>query len=607
MESPTAVRSGPKLLVGIDYGTTFSGLCFALSTASDFKDVKPWTAWPGGPSENDEHLKKAPSRIAYAEENEDLDHDAWGYEVEPGMVSYAWTKLLLDQAARPTEYDDPDLMKAADTGLMRLPPGKRAKDVVTDYMKGMYRMFTRALKNAGMLVEDEIALPMPIEYWVTVPAIWSEEAKWAIRDAAMDAGFGTRPGDTINLIAEPEAAAHLALKDSIRHVDDLVKEKTGVLVCDCGGGTVDITTYVVEKVAPTLKLREACVGVGGKCGGTYIDRNLHKLMTTRFGTAFTSLPPERTGPGSTFMQQFESKKRSFSSTAPSKRPAKLRLIMPELVRKEEDVIGYDKTYGEILLSHEDMKYCFDPVIDLIIDLVNSQVNAVRKQGIPPIETIVLVGGLGESPYVREKLFIWSKEGDMRLTTPWSGGWSATVCGAVLRGLEGSIVEKKFCRRHYGHSLSKKYDPLTDSKYNATKRRVWTDSFREQEMLSGYMCWEMAKGDQIDEETEIVSNFSLHFSEEDRRTVEHELYSCSLDSPPDSIDHERVEMVGTVKGSFADVDLSKLECKTDKAGKKHYQINLILIIQLGAKEGTLLCKLLMKGREIGKTTISFSYR
>jgi hypothetical protein len=50
---------------------------------------------------------------------------------------------------------------------------------------------------------------------------------------------------------------------------------------------------------------------GGKCGATYIDRNLHTLMTQRFGTSFTKLDAKKTGPGSKFMQSFERVKRDF--------------------------------------------------------------------------------------------------------------------------------------------------------------------------------------------------------------------------------------------------------------------------------------------------------
>jgi hypothetical protein len=71
-------------------------------------------------------------------------------------------------------------------------------------------------------------------------------------------------------------------------------------------------------------------------------------------------------------------------------------------------------------------------------------------------------------------------------------WSAIVCGAVLRGLEGSIVPFKLCRRHYGHEMSKTYNPLTDWNYDANKRTLWTDAFDGKEMLSGAMVWEMAK-------------------------------------------------------------------------------------------------------------------
>jgi hypothetical protein len=163
------------------------------------------------------------------------------------MISYSWTKLLLDKSALASEYDDPDLNKAAANGLMRLPRGKTAVNVVTDYMKGMHRMFNQAIKEVGLLAEDGLTLPMPMEFWLTVPATWTEEAKYATRSAALKAGFANRPGDNIYLIPEPEAATHLALKDSIHNVSDLVKKGTGVLVCDCGGGTV-VSTLVFDQL-----------------------------------------------------------------------------------------------------------------------------------------------------------------------------------------------------------------------------------------------------------------------------------------------------------------------------------------------------------------------
>ncbi len=191
-----------------------------MSNAADLLDVRPWTLWPGSETDNNEHLQKAPSRIAYASENSDLDADAWGYEVEPGMKCYSWTKLLLDSSALPSEYDDPDLRNSAAPGLMALPPNKKAVDVVTDFMKGMNRMFKQAITEH---MDKDGDLPMPVELWLTVPATWSEEAKWATRSAAIAAGFADRPGDEINLISEPEAAAYLALKSKLNDESDLVR------------------------------------------------------------------------------------------------------------------------------------------------------------------------------------------------------------------------------------------------------------------------------------------------------------------------------------------------------------------------------------------------
>lgn len=196
-----------------------AGLSFALSNAADFKDIHPWTKYPGSATHSAEHCAKAPSWVAFKDENPELDENAWGYQIEPGMKTYAWTKLLLDDQALPTEYDDPDLNKAAGDGLMRLPVGRTAKDTVTEYLRGMHSMYTKAVIE--IIGEDKLE-DLPVDFWLTVPATWTERAKLITRAAAIDAGFASRPIDRLSLIPEPEAAAHLALKSSIHHVEDLI-------------------------------------------------------------------------------------------------------------------------------------------------------------------------------------------------------------------------------------------------------------------------------------------------------------------------------------------------------------------------------------------------
>lgn len=149
----------------------------------------------------------------------------------------------------------------------------------------------------------------PFEFWFTVPAIWSDAAKAATRNAACEAGFGSRRGDEIYMVPEPEAAAIATIKYLAE--DDNVQPGDGILVCDCGGGTVDITTYTIISIQPMLDLEELLVGTGGKCGSTYIDRLFLDWMSEKFGAAFDDLPAKKKGPGSKFMQDFERQKFEF--------------------------------------------------------------------------------------------------------------------------------------------------------------------------------------------------------------------------------------------------------------------------------------------------------
>jgi molecular chaperone DnaK (HSP70) len=251
---------------------------------------------------------KTPSRLAYASENANIgSENQWGYQVTAKMKSYCWTKLLLDSKAPITEYDDPDLQKAQGGGLLRLPEQCTATEVCADYLREIYNYtldyITRRLGDAFLAVT-------PLEFWFTVPAIWSHQAKYATLTAARRAGFGSRQVDNIYLIPEPEAAAVATLSSWSHHGDVVVKCGDGVMICDCGGGTVDITTYVVTNMNP-LQFDEAIAGIGGKCGSTYIDRNFHVWMSSQFGSAFECLGQDKTGVGSRFMKDFESSKWDF--------------------------------------------------------------------------------------------------------------------------------------------------------------------------------------------------------------------------------------------------------------------------------------------------------
>lgn len=172
---------------------------------SNIDDIIVIMDWPygGGP------VAKTPTRIAYASENPRLPKNKWGFDVDPKLISYSWTKLLLDNNARAGEHDDPALSDLVGPGTLKLPDFRDAAGVCEDFLREVYTFVSNKLKKR--FTEDTMQ-STPMQCWITLPAIWSDEAKDATLAAAKRAGFASKAGDEIFTISEPEAAAIATLK-----------------------------------------------------------------------------------------------------------------------------------------------------------------------------------------------------------------------------------------------------------------------------------------------------------------------------------------------------------------------------------------------------------
>jgi hypothetical protein len=173
---------------------------YVTTDKRDIDDIVTISTWPGEPRTT----WKTPTRIAYKQENVKLSSNKWGFEVHPKLISYSWTKLLLDKNAIAGEFDDPALSNMTGQGMMKVPGFRDASGVCEDFLHEVYEYVSSRLRRQ---MTDLTYENTPMECWVTLPAIWSEEAKVATLEAARKAGFGNRPEDEIFTIAEPEAAA----------------------------------------------------------------------------------------------------------------------------------------------------------------------------------------------------------------------------------------------------------------------------------------------------------------------------------------------------------------------------------------------------------------
>ncbi|KAK3897524.1 hypothetical protein C8A05DRAFT_19735 [Staphylotrichum tortipilum] len=566
-----------KIILGVDYGTTFTGVSYVTSDKTSIDDIDVIRTWPGDgrPVEGN---WKTPTIIAYTTENRGATRNHWGYEVRRGMMSCSWTKLLLDTSAETSEFDDPSLRNATGSALFHIPRGKTAKLVCQDFLTEVYRFVVGNLK---MRMSPEVFDMTPIECYLTVPAIWSDKARAATFEAAKAAGFGARPFDKIRIIAEPEAAAVAALRKDLRPGSvNAVKAGDNVLILDCGGGTVDITTYTVRNIFPSLAFDEICVGIDLDCS-TYIDRNFLNLMAQRFGVAFETVPPKRKGPGSEFMASFEKAKQSFGSSDSASFD-----IYPIDLQGNVPQEHYDEDEAAVILSRTDMEKLFNPVIGGILLLVKQQVDSISYSKGKQINTIVVVGGFGNSDYLKRELDTWCKaNGEIKCIRPDFWGLERATPGVLL------------CHRHYGVTCGMPFRlGIDDEKHAFTSWEV--------KYCAGCMEWMVGKGTELSDSTRRVVSMTRDWSLGRSCVFNMDLYSCRLELAPERQEAAGITRIGTISVDFTDVDMSTFRKRMTLTGVE-YELRFEVGVEFRSDEGVLRCFCQSQGKTIGTTSISFT--
>lgn len=157
------------------------------------------------------------------------------------------------------------------------------------------------------------------------------------------------------------------------------------------------------------------------------------------------------------------------------------------------------------MSGEQIKE-IEPVVKEVCDLVHGQVEDLRARG-GVVSGIILVGGFGQSDFLYRRLKqhfgsaapppyserpthanagAAEESGSIDVMQP-VYAWTAVVRGAVLRGLEGSMVISRKWRMHYGTS----YATVYDEDKHLVGERYWSPLW-ERWMVSDRMQWHIAK-------------------------------------------------------------------------------------------------------------------
>lgn len=158
---------------------------------------------------------------------------------------------------------------------------------IADYLRALHKHVLEDVTKGFAKNYD----PDTFRYCLTVPAMWSDLAKHSMRKAAAMAGLirQSDPQDRLILISEPEAAA-LYCERMCEQVN--LKKGDRMLICDAGGGTVDLIVFEVvdDRIQSNNRLKEVTKGIGESCGSVFLDEKFKLLMQEKLGDQAKTLP-----------------------------------------------------------------------------------------------------------------------------------------------------------------------------------------------------------------------------------------------------------------------------------------------------------------------------
>jgi molecular chaperone DnaK (HSP70) len=177
-----------------------------------------------------------------------------------------------------------DFNNEVDEGLLKKLNDNTTVDAITTYIEAFAE---EGIKRMAKKVKEKIDKTR-LGYVVTVPAMWSDEAKNTMAVAVRRAGIvvlkpGEKLDDRVIFITEAEAAA-LYCQEFFKDSFQMSKDQR-FMICDCGGGTADLVTFQVSQESEgekKLAIMELTSGDGANCGSAYIDQHFRSYLLQKF-------------------------------------------------------------------------------------------------------------------------------------------------------------------------------------------------------------------------------------------------------------------------------------------------------------------------------------
>ncbi|KAH7023134.1 hypothetical protein EDB80DRAFT_745260 [Ilyonectria destructans] len=540
-------RTEDILVIGIDFGTTFSGVAWAYSGQPDeIEQVTNWDTEFNHCSDKE----KTPTSILYGSQDQAT---MWGYSIPPNRDALKWFKLLL--------LDEKDISKDV-CASSQLHEARRLRNVANKDPAEIIGCFLRNLWNHSIdtikrSLGADLLQSSKFHVVVTMPAIWPHYAQQRMKRAVKLSGILDKRscGETVlRFISEPEAAALATLKDLSKRSN--TKAGDTIVVCDAGGGTVDLISYVIESVDPFV-VKECVKGDGGLCGGVFLDEefiNLIKRKVTPAAWNGVKKAEQKKILNDAWEHgikpQFENQQRTWLFDLPEGCGVKS---------------GGFKRRRTMDLSSEEILSVFSPVVNKILKLVGAQVQAVIKKYSTYPKYIILVGGFGRSRYLFNQL-----QAEYKSVVLQSGG------------------NKPIARISYGTT----YNTFWVEGEHQECDKVWHEDEYEY-MAESQMDWFLTQGDNMSDKEPVIQSYS-RLLDKPRPGIREEIW-CSSTSPPSSTKDSTVRRMCKIEWNQR-VSFESLPTWTNSVGKVYRKLSYD--IEMTCEGGTVEFIIHYQGKRVG---------
>ncbi|KAL2213743.1 actin-like ATPase domain-containing protein [Sarocladium strictum] len=573
-----------KIVIGIDFGTTFSGVAWAHSGTPDVIDFV--TDWESAFNRNGD-TAKTPTKLYLDANNEVVN---WGYGTAGSTKAVCWFKLLL--------LDDSDVPShvAASAHFSELKAaqrrtGKTPVEFVGDYLRQLWKHAIDAIKRAE---GAQVVKNCDLRVMITVPADWKPYTHDRVRQAARLAKIHD-PVDcrkvTIGLLSEPEAAALATLRDMGKKTT--VEVGDNIVICDAGGGTVDLISYTVAGTEPFC-VSECVRGIGGLCGGIFLDEQFLKSVQKKLGNK-SCIPKDLATNGMFMEREWESgAKTAFRNESGTS----------WLVEVPSSSTGGGKRTRSLEFSQQEMFDIFDPIFRQIEGLVLEQVNAIRHFKSVEPKYVVLVGGLGRNVYLYRRLEACVDSKTTVLQSTSTRPWTAICRGAVIHGLAAENlstelaikVEARIARMSCGVAFQTTWK---EGKFRP-EDKVWCEDWYAWR-ASRQVNWFLKMGDHMESKSPVSKPFCGLLGMEDQ--VVENIFSCSFDPEPSQRQDHTVQRLCTIKWHTRDLE-DPIPLWTNAVGEVFRRVDYD--IRMTIDGGTVEFSVHVGDQEVGSQHVSVDF-